>query len=153
MLCQSSAGVFSNVTGYLWILLFPGIVATVLWSPFLLSGRIQRLFKQLPPTNSLIPTYGLVGITASWPFVVGFLWALTTAETGKMISTVTIGLAIVYIVGGPLVFVLGIPRFRVSWEPKPPKWRTWLVLVAGAVWYTLLFALPMIGLSLIFSLP
>lgn len=153
MLFQVSGGDLGEWVLFSRNLLIPGVVAMVLWSPFLLSERIRQLFQRLPPTDSLLPTYVLVGIATSLPYVLGLVWALTRAESGKMIFTVAIGVTICYIVALPLVGVLGLPRSGIDWAPTGYGWQTWLLLVGGAVWYALLFTVPLTIFSLIFSLP
>lgn len=44
------------------LLVVPGFLAVVLWSPFLLSGRLRSLFRHLPPANSLLSSYLVVGV-------------------------------------------------------------------------------------------
>lgn len=153
MLFQVSGGDLSEWVVFSRNILIPGVVAMVLWSPFLFSKRLRQLFERLPPSGSLFPTYVLVGVATSLPYVLGLLWALTAAETGKMIFTVAIGISISYVVGLPLVGAIGLPRIGVDWAPTGYEWGTWLLLVGGTLWYAILFTVPLTILSLIFSLP
>lgn len=143
-------------------LLVPGVVASVCWLPFLLAKRLRSLFRSLPPTGSLVPSYALAGIGASLPFVVGALVILATVETGgrggatrlsKPLFTMALLLFGAYTVGLPVVGVLGLPRAGVDWDPTGYGASTWLVLAGGGAWYALLFAVPIALASIVAALP
>jgi len=143
-------------------LLVPGAVATVCWTPFLLSGRLRALFAELPPFDSPYATYGLVGLAASLPFVVGVGAALVGVDTegpragGRManaILTTVLPLSVGYVVGAPLVGVLGLPRVGVDWDPTGYGVSTWALLAAGGAWYAAVFAVPLTLFSLVLAFP
>lgn len=139
-------------------LLVPGAVATVLWLPFLAAKRIRALFADLPPSGRLVPTYVLVGIGASLPYVVGFLAVIAFVDSsGVAWSNATIELTLIlsllYAAGLPAFCVLGLPRIGFDWDPTGYGWSTWALLVAGGVWYAALFAVPLLAVSLVMALP
>lgn len=135
------------------MLLVPGLVVTVLWSPFLLSERVRALFDRLPPFESPYPNYVLFALAGSLPYVAGLLWAFRAADTGSVVFTSTLVVSVVYVVALPIGAVLGLPRAGVDWDPTGYGVATWGVLVAGAVWYALLFAAPLTVVSIVYSLP
>ncbi|AEH35548.1 hypothetical protein [Halopiger xanaduensis] len=140
------------------LLLVPGLVATVLWAPFLLSNRLRALFRSLPPAGSTVPTYVLAGIGASVPYLAGFLAVLAFVDSSGVAWSnaflkLCFQLGVLYVVGFPVLCAVGLPRFGVDWDPTGYGWRTWGLLVAGAAWYALLFTIPLALLSFVFALP
>lgn len=141
------------------IFLGPGAVAALLWSPFLLAGRLRELFRRLPPTDSVLPTYLLLTVGASLPYVLGTLWALvaTTGGSGEATANamldVIVPVTLVYAVGIPVVAAEGLPRFGIDWDPADYDVVTWVLLAAGGLWYALLFAVPLFVLALIMAFP
>lgn len=140
------------------VLLVPGVVATVLWAPFLATTRIRSLLTVLPPSGTLFRTYVFVGIGASVPYVAGFLSILAFVDpTGVAWSgafvTVTLAVSVLYVVGAPVVCVLCLPRVGFDWDPTGYGPSTWALLVAGSAWYVTLFAVPLAALSLVLALP
>ncbi|APW99552.1 hypothetical protein CHINAEXTREME_18030 [Halobiforma lacisalsi AJ5] len=149
-----------NAVGWLLLaasLLVPGAIAALLWTPFLLSSRIRTLFVRLPPSGSLLPSYALVGVAASLPFVLGPLVAVTRAGPdalwGPAILGVTAVLFVGYAAGTPLVGALALPRLGIDWDPHGYDASTWALLGAGGAWYAALFAVPLAVLGLVLSLP
>ncbi|MFW5974042.1 MAG: hypothetical protein ACOCPZ_01515 [Natrialbaceae archaeon] len=140
------------------LLLVPGVVATVLWTPFLAARRLRSLFTTLPPAGRLLPTYVLVCIGASIPYVVGFLAVLATADSAgvawsRRLFTLALVLSTLYVVCVPLVGALGLPRAGIDWDPTGYGPSTWLLLLVGAAWYALVFAVPLVVLSILFAWP
>lgn len=138
--------------------LVPGVVATALWTPFLAARRIRSLFTVLPPSGTLTWTYAAVGIGASGPYVVGFLAVLLFVDStglawSRAFGTMTLVVSGLYVVGAPVVSVLGLPRCGFDWDPTGYGWSTWVLLIAASAWYATLFAVPLIALSLVFALP
>ncbi|WP_424000969.1 hypothetical protein ACOZ4I_15085 [Haloarcula salina] len=154
-----------TVSGWLTFglsLLVPGVVASVCWLPFLLAKRLRALFRSLPPTESLAPSYALSGIGASLPFVVGTLVVLATVDTAgrggavrlsKPLFTMSLLLFGAYTAGLPVIGVLGLPRAGIDWDPTGYGASTWLVLAGGGAWYALLFAVPLALASIVAALP
>lgn len=153
-----------QLTGVLWtvaILVFPGIVATVLSTPFLASTRVRSMFGSLPPTQSLVLSFALIGISASLPFVVGLGAIITTinpdgagpAPWSNAISTLGGLLFVAYTIGAPIVGAVALPRLGYDWDSTDYGPSTWLLLACFGAWYALLFAVPLVLLSIVFALP
>jgi len=140
------------------LVLTPGVVAMVLWSPILLSTRLRTLFRQLPPTTSILVSYVLVALVLSLPFIGGALraFAQTTATGAALSNTIldtVLKLSIGYIIGMPVVSAVWLPRLGIDWDPAEYGASTWLLLVFSAVWYIAVFALPLSLLSVILAVP
>ncbi|MFC6719081.1 hypothetical protein ACFQGT_01745 [Natrialbaceae archaeon GCM10025810] len=138
-------------------LVVPGVVATICWSPFLASERIRSLFKHVPPFESMVLTYVVVGIVASLPYILGITAVIASLGVdeiwGPPILGATMVLTLCYCIGIPLFGVLGLPRLGIDWDPTGYGRSTWLLLIAGGIWYAGIFALPLTVLGLILSLP
>ncbi len=138
-------------------LLVPGMVATICWAPFLASKRLRSLFSRVPPFDSMGLTYVVVALTASLPYVLSLVGVAATAgenaSWGPPILDVTLLLSIIYIVGIPLLGVVGLPRAGIDWDPTGYGISTWVLLTAGAVWYAMIFAVPFTILGLVLSSP
>lgn len=67
-----------TLAGWLALLVGPGLFAALCWSPLLLSGRIRRLFRALPPTGSVAASYLPAAVALSVPFVVGSGYVIST---------------------------------------------------------------------------
>lgn len=155
---QSGLGGAAGWLAFLALALVPGLVTTLLWAPFLAATRIRSLFEALPPVGRLLPTYVLACVGASVPYVAGLLLVLATVDPAgaglsNAILDVTLQLSLLYVVGFPLAGALVLPRLGVDWDPTGYGTSTWGLLVAGGVWYAVLFAVPLVGLSLVFALP
>lgn len=135
------------------LLVVLGGIAAVCWAPFLLSTRMRALVRRLPPFESVFVTYVGVTVGASVPYVLGLVGALAVADTGKALFTVTLAVSLVYLIAGPLLGAVVIPQAGIDWNPTGYGLSTWVVLLAGALWYVLLFAVPFTVLSVVFSLP
>ena len=150
-----------RAVGWLWFvaaLLVPGVVATALWSPFLLSDRIESLFATLPPFDAPAPSYVLFGTCASLPYVVGFLAVLAAVgPDGVALSNalldVGLTLSVLYVVGLPALCVFVLPEVGIDWDRTGYGRSTWALLIAGSAWYAALFAVPIAVASLVFALP
>lgn len=159
---QSLSAQIAGWLGLVAFLLVPGAVATLLWTPFLVAGRLRSLFETLPPTGSLLPSYVLAGLGGSLPFVAGLLAVFATGasndpQAGAGVSnglvTVAVAGTVGYAVGLPIVGVLGLPRAGIDWDPTGYGASTWLLLAVGGVWYALVFAVPLLLLGFVFALP
>lgn len=137
----------------------PGVVAAVLWSPFLASGRLRSLFRDLPPRRSLVVSYLVVMLGASLPYVVGFGAALvrttdtTGATTANAILDVLVPVSVGYVLGVPVLAGLVLPRVGIDWDPTGYGPGTWAMLAVGGAWYAAVFAVPMFVLAVIMALP
>lgn len=153
-----SALLQSGPDGTAWLrfavsLLFPGAVALVLWSPFLLAERLRRLFERLPPTDSAAVSYVLIGMGASVPYVVGVLGAFAAADTGRVLFTATLAVSVGYVVAAPIVAAVALPRVGIDWDPAGYGVSTYVLLLGGALWYVLVFAVSLTTVSAVYSLP
>lgn len=151
-----------DLMGLVWVfvaLLTPGLVAGVFWSPFLLSERIRSLLTRLPPRDSWGWTYGLAVVALSFPYVLGTIWALvqTTGDTGAAMANeildVIVPVSFLYLVGIPVGSIVGLPRLGIDWDQEQYGIGTWAVLVAGSLWYVLLFAVPLFVIVFFLALP
>ncbi|MXR40615.1 hypothetical protein GRX01_04540 [Halobaculum sp. WSA2] len=136
----------------------PGVVATLLWAPFLVAKRVRALFAALPPTDSVVPSYAVVGVTASIPYVAGVLVVLATvdpADAGlsNAVLGLTVALSVLYVAGAPLLGVVVLPSLGVDWDRTGYGASTWVLLAAGGGWYAAVFAVPFVLLSVVFALP
>lgn len=152
----------ADLAGVIWLLVAlvtPGLVAGVFWSPFLLSERVRSLLARLPPRSSWAWTYGLVTVGLSLPYLLGTTWALvrTTGATGGAMANeildVIVPVSVLYLVGIPIVTVVGLPRLGFDWDPTGYGIGTWLLLVGGSLWYVLLFAVPLFVVVFFLALP
>jgi hypothetical protein len=145
-----------EVVGYLTVfgfLLAIGVLAAICWAPFLLSKRVRELFAHLPPFTSPYLTYGVVGVGAAVPYLLGLMGALAVTEIGSTLFTVVVIVSAGYLVAIPLGGAVVLPRVGVDWDSTGYGVSTWALLFAGAVWYTTLFAVPLTIIAIIFSLP
>lgn len=146
--------------GFTLALIFgPGIVAALLWSPFLLSSRLRTLYRSLPPARSTLVSYLFVTVGLSIPYLAGTTWALMATEGqsgGAMANAlldVLIPVSSVYVIGIPVVAIEGLPRLGVDWDPTGYGPSTWILLIAGSTWYSALFAVPLFLISLVLAFP
>lgn len=151
----------SSVQGVVTLLataVTPAVIAIVCWSPILVSSRLRALFRQLPPTNSVLGSYVLVGLALSLPFLAGSFWAFSQpagpdAAISNAILDVVVTLAIVYLLCLPVLAGVALPRIGIDWDPASYRASTWTVLVAATGWYVAVFALPLVALAIVFALP
>jgi hypothetical protein len=150
-----------DIFGWLFTLLLltiPGVIAAVLWAPFLVSRRVRSLFVALPPRGSLGPTYVGVLLLASLPYVLGSVAVIAIvpsegAALSNAILTLVQYLGVAYVFLVPTVAVLGLPRLGVAWDPPGSHIASWFLLAFGGLWYTLTFAVPMSLLAVLLASP
>lgn len=135
------------------IVVGPGFVASLLWAPFLGVDRFGSLFERLWPGNSVAVSYLLVMIGLSLPWVGASGGAMVRASPEELsmanaLLDVIVALAVVYLLGLPLVAGLGLPRVGIDWDETGYGLRTWALLAIGVLWYVLLLALPIFALSI-----
>jgi|AntRauMinimDraft_4_1070384.scaffolds.fasta_scaffold00223_20 hypothetical protein len=140
------------------LLALPGLVAAVLWSPFLLAARFRALCVALPPAGRLVPSYVGVAIGLSVPYVAGLLLTVGLVDSAGpgwsngLVETALAGGVLVALVA-PAAAVLGLPRLGVDWDPTGYGLGTWALLVAAGVWYAAVAAAPLFALAVVFALP
>ena len=142
----------------LTLVVSPGLVGAVLWSPILLVGRLRSLFSRLPPRGSTAGSYLLVAVGLSLPFVIGTGVVLATRSTeGAAFSNTLLGmvfgLAIAYVIALPLIAGVGLPRLGLDWDPTDYGVGTWLLLVGAALWYATVFVVPLALFAIVLALP
>lgn len=147
-----------SALGTLALLVFPGLVAAVLWSPILLVGRLRALFRRLPPGGSTVGSYLLVAVGLSLPFVggAGAVFATVSAEGAALsnaLLNVVLGLTLAYAVVLPAVAGVGLPRFGIDWDPTGYGPGTWAALVGAALWYAAVFVVPLSFFAFVLALP
>ncbi|MDS0476900.1 hypothetical protein [Natrinema sp. 1APR25-10V2] len=102
-------------------------------------------------------TYTVVGVGASLPYVFGLLTVIMMADPdgiwGPPILTITAALSLCYIVAILVISVFSLPRLGIGWDPNGYSRTTWAVFIAGSIWYATIFAVPLIVLGLLHSLP
>jgi hypothetical protein len=147
--------------GGLWtvaLLVLPGLVAGVLCAPFLAAERLRALFRALPPTGRLLPSYLAASVGLSVPYLTGVVLTVArAAEAGPAWSsgfllTALIGGALVALVA-PAVAILGLPRLGIDWDPTGYGPSTWILLVGAGLWYALVAAVPLVALAVGMALP
>lgn len=151
-----------DLSGIVWlvvVLVTPGLVAGLFWSPFLLSTRIRALLGRLPPRGSWTGTYVLATVALSLPYILGTIWALvqTTGGTGAAMANgildVIVPVSFLYLLGIPLGTIVGLPRLGLDWDPENYGPGTWALLFAGSLWYVLLFVAPLFVTVFFLALP
>lgn len=140
------------------ILLLPGVVATVMWSPMIASERLRSLFRRLTPIDSVIVNYVVTAMTLSVPWLVALGWTFQrlgsqTEPQGEVFLNAATLLAVVYVVALPLVAGLGLPRLGIDWDSTGYGASTWLLLIVSSAWYAAIFTIPMFLMGIIISLP
>ncbi|MDZ7702228.1 MAG: hypothetical protein U5J98_09300 [Halobacteriales archaeon] len=141
------------------LLLGPGLVATVLWSPVLAAGRLRALFRSLPLTGVTAVNYTLAALALSVPWVLGYGWALDAiggapeaARTGEPMVDIAVQLSGLYVVALPVAAAAGLPQLGVDWDPTGYESTTWLLLVAASAYYAAIYAVPAVLMGILFSL-
>jgi hypothetical protein len=154
--------VFRGETGGLLLLavvaLAPGLVAGILWSPFLLSGRLRSLVKTVDPTGFWPATYALCSVCTGVLVVVGYGLLLGDlpndpgAGANLLLDGVVTG-ALVLVAAGWAGPTLVAPRLGYDWDPTGYGPGTHALVLAGAVWYAVVLLTPFFLLSLVMALP
>lgn len=140
------------------LVLLPGVVATIFWSPMLASKRLRALFRHLPITDSTVMNYVLTALVLSIPWLIGIGWVFQQigaqdGANGAVFLTAATLIALVYIIGLPLVAGFGLPRLGIDWDPANYSVGTWAMLLGSSLWYSLIFTVPMFLFGIIMSLP
>lgn len=153
------------VTAVGWLVLLalflgPGLVAAVLCAPFLATERVRALFRSLPPRDGVGVPYVAATVVASFPYVGGTLWALSTAADGgrgaqaaNALLDVLVFLSLGYVVAVPLLAGVALPRVGHDWDPTGYGPGTWALLVGLGAWYAAVFAAPLFVVVVFLALP
>lgn len=137
----------------------PGLVATLLWSPVLAADRVRALFRSLPLTRSTLVNYAAAGLALSVPWIVGLGWAFSAigaqsdaSRTGEPLVDVAVQLSGLYVVALPVAAGAGLPAVGVDWDPAGYDSTTWVLLVAASAWYAAVYAVPAVAFGLVMSI-
>ncbi|GAA0527281.1 hypothetical protein SAMN04488066_11418 [Halorubrum aquaticum] len=150
-----------GAVGWLWTLVLfalPGLVAALLWSPFLISARFRALFRALPPRGRLVPSYVGIALALSIPYLAGLLLTVGLVDSagpgwseGFIDTALFGGIAVAFV--APVLAVVGLPRLGVDWDPTGYGPSTWTLLVAAGLWYAVVAAVPLVALAIGMALP
>lgn len=143
------------------LVLGPGLIATLVWSPVLVPGRLRALFRSLPLTGHTAVNYVVASLALSVPWLVGLAGGLaelgsqvdTGQATGEPVMDVAVQLSGLYLVALPVAAGAGLPHLGVDWDPHGYEPMTWVLLVGASGWYAAIFAVPAFLFALIASLP
>jgi len=140
------------------LLVSPGVVAAVLWSPVLLSARLRALFAALPPAGRPVVSYVAVAVGLSVPYLAGLLLTVLTVDPegaawGNALIQSALAGGVAVAVVAPAVAAVGLPRLGVDWDPTGYGLGTWATLVAAGAWYALVAGVPLVALAVVVSLP
>lgn len=137
----------------------PGLVATLLWSPVLAAGRLRSLFRRLPLTRSTLVNYAAAGLALSVPWILGLGWAFSViggrsdaARTGEPLVDVAVQLSGLYVVALPVAAGAGLPAVGIDWDPAGYESSTWVILVGASAWYAAIYAVPTVAFGLVMSI-
>lgn len=151
----------ADVSGWLTLLalvLGPALVATIFWSPMLASEQLRSLFRQLPLTTHLVVNYVLTSLVLSLPWLLGLGVVFQTIGSqrnpqGEVFVSVAMLLGFCYVVGLPLLAGVVLPWLGIDWDSTGYSLGTWLLLGVSGLWYSAIFAVPMILMGIIIELP
>ena len=149
---QTLAGLLTEWATLFVLVIGPGLVAGLLWSPFLGSDRLRSLFERLWPGQSPVVSYPLVMVGLSLPWVMTAAGAMVRGSPDELamanaLLDAVVGLSALYLLGLPLVAGLGLPRAGIDWDDTGYGPRTWALLIGAASWYVALLAAPTLALS------
>jgi hypothetical protein len=116
------------------VLLAPGLVAALPWSPFLLADRLRELFRTLPPRDGFVGSYLPVTVGGVVPYVGGWLWAFSRS-TGRTSAIVVEGLLDAQVALSLVYAVCG------------------LLLGTGSAWPTVLYGVPLFVVATTLAYP
>jgi hypothetical protein len=144
----------------LLVALGPGTVATVLWTPFLLSERLRAGFRALDPFGFWPATYLLVGVLGGVPQTAYAVLAVgrvadgaSGAAAANALLDATVGGAFAVALVGWAVPAVVAPRLGLNWDPTEFGASTHALVAAGAVWYAAVVGAPFLLLAFVFALP
>lgn len=129
-----------------------GLLIALVWSPFLIAGRLRGLFDALPPTDWRLSYVLWMPLPAMvWAFFLGIVLPVSrvvrppteaslvyvTALDGMMVATA------VSILLWPILLLYVLPVRGFDWYPEERTPTTVALVVGGTVWYLLLLVVPM----------
>ncbi|SFG33754.1 hypothetical protein SAMN04488063_1726 [Halopelagius inordinatus] len=128
-----------------------GWLVAVPWAPFLLAGRVRRLFDSIPPSEWRVnyalwlPVPGAV-----WGFLCGCVVSLSldVRPTGKASPLYVSGVdgiaaaTAVSLLLWPTLLLYVLPNRGFDWYAEDRVPTTVLLVVAAAVWYLLWLVVP-----------
>lgn len=144
------------------LLFGPGVLATLLTSPFLAADRLRALFRTLPPGDSLVPSVLVFGVGGSLPYTLGVgllaaQWGQSANPSGAALSEGLLGLiavlSLVYVVAVPAVATLVLPEVGYDWDPEGYSLGTWALLIGASAWYDAVLAVPLAFAAFFLALP
>ncbi len=141
---------------YAFLLVSPGLVASVLRCPVLLSGRLRALFRRLPPSRSTVGGY--VAVALSLPFLVGtgLVFASVSpadAALSNALVNLVMYLSAVYVGGSVPANGSPLQRAGLDWGPAGYGLRTWAPPIGATFWYVVVFAVPLVFLASVLVSP
>lgn len=133
-----------------------GWLVGVLWTPFLVAGRVRKLFDSLPHADwrvsyaLFIPLPGV-----AWGFLFGCTLSLSrdvrppTRASELYVAGVDgiVAATLVSVVLWPTLLVYVLPRRGVDWDPDGYGPTTVLLVLGVTVWYLLFLVGPAYALS------
>ncbi|XGI84270.1 hypothetical protein ACEU6E_03205 [Halorutilales archaeon Cl-col2-1] len=146
------------ITGGVFVVVYlflPGLVAGVLWSPFLVSERVRSVFDEAPVP--LYVAYPVFCVAAAVPYLLGLgavfvLDPTGTATYSNAIISLSVVVTLLYTVGFPSLALLVLPRLGYD-QVDDRRVTTWLLLGAGGLWYGIVMSLPLFLVAVVLALP
>lgn len=129
-----------------------GLLIALLWSPFLIAGRLRRLFDSLPPTDWRVSYALWMPLPAMvWGFFLGSVLPMSrtvrppteasilyvAALDGMMVATA------ISILLWPILLLYVLPVRGFDWYSEEHTPTTVALVVGGTVWYLLFLVVPM----------
>ena len=135
-----------------------GWLVAVLWSPFLLSGRMRSLFETLPPSDWRVNYALWMPLPAAiWAFLFGFGLSLSSdvrppTKAASLYVAGVDGIALATLVSLPLwpaLLLSLLPKRGFDWAPNDYGPKTAALVVTGTIWYLVFLVGPAYALSIL----
>lgn len=149
-------GVFLAVVAGLY-----GWLIAILWSPFLLAGRLRNLFETLPPSDWRVNYALWMPLPAAiWGFFFGFGLSLSLdvrppAKASPIYLAGLDGIGLATIISLPLwpaLLLYVIPDRGLDWNPNDYGPKTTLLVATSTLWYLVFLVGPGYVLSILAGL-